>query len=463
MVCATLCLLILGACQNIQEEQAVETSTSMSQEIKISSLDELKSEMAKLSKLEWGETLFETNSPLEQKQSRYEIKLKDLSLRYASSTNQDLPSLHKKGGKQGAVLLLELELYNPSSQDLYFPIESFELTESNAVTKYLPNSPLIPSDEVDLLSQLQSQNRLVKSGDRISGYLTYALDSEGVENFLSQGAAYLDILPPTTNADAIIGLTDTTQDVSFPFYLPLNREMELALQENALRIQDRLSAEFWGEKTLLAQGQDLKEENQEKITLRVKGIELTNLDLFEAFEESFQYFPNGQVILSVEMEIDNQSDYDVLPVDATLSAMINGDMIQSDYALITQVYGEKIPAKSKGKIIKAFALDRGTYEARWQDQEIQFAYSLLAENTDTMSESASVTTEVSGDDVMTQEETNSTISVAQFNFAWKPILLSWITSEYDLITVEEKNRLEVESSSDQDQSTTEETSISGGE
>lgn len=250
------------------------------------------------------------------------------------------------------------------------------------MSKYIPKSQLIPSDQVDLLGQLQDQNRLIKAGESLSGYVAYVIDGEESQAMMDKGVAYLSVLSPSTDPNAIIGLTDTSKEVSLPFFLALNSEMETVLIENTVRIQDRLSAELWGEKRLLAQIQDLVQESQDGISMKVKRVELTDLDLYEDYEESFQYFPNGQIILTLELEIDNQSDYDLLPVDSPLSAIINQDMIQSDYALITQVYGEKISAKSKGTLIKAFALDRGTYEARWQDEEIQFSYALMVENQD---------------------------------------------------------------------------------
>jgi len=153
------------------------------------------------------------------------------------------------------------------------------------------------------------------------------------------------------------------------------------------------------------------------------------------------------VIVSLQIEIDNQSDHTLLPTDSLVNLVINGDTIQSDYILINELYGEHLDPGEKTTIIKTFALDKYTYQQNWQNQDIQI-YIQVSSDDSIDNQDATTTVEESTEveqveefmtgeetDIIVDEETTGVDTELMYvgNFVWKPKLVKYINEGLEVV------------------------------
>lgn len=367
--------LVLSACGKVEESYQeylqdkvdqgttiAETSQSAPELTRPDSWDHLKTGISQAKDLQLGQTLFYDETGYSQTQTAYQVSVHQFEVLSLEGDKADQD--------QAGLLIAQVQISNTSDKDLYFPVDQVTLSYGQADSPIGPDRDLYPFQEGDLIDSFSEMDQRLMPGQSQEGYLIFSLTSADMDRLNDAPAVFLSFLPPVDRPDTVYGLEDAAYGQDLPLYLPLNQTSAEALQLKEGLIQDRITAEWWGTKEVLAQEEMALTQDQEGISVRLVRAELADFVPFEEYEESFQYFPNGQVILTIEFEITNQSQWDVLPVDSQIGALIGEDYIGSDYALINEVYGMTLGPGESIRTIRSFALDRQTYLDRWQGQPI---------------------------------------------------------------------------------------------
>lgn len=422
--------MIIG-CGNVQEryqefiEEKAEESTQVSPVVTNDTsdtsstmpetLDELYATIVSENDLSPDSEIFRLSQPIQHRQNYFDLTVSDMLVSLATSDNPILGLTQENMSGNGAVILIKMSLTNHYDESFYFSGNELKLSYWDSSVTHYPVSGMYAYEQGNLLERL---NEPIEPGETVEGYLVYTVTSEDIKAITAIGAFSLAVLPPTLSNDGIVGLSAQSLGNELPFYLPVNQTVEDLLISQSQFIQDRVTAEWWGNKTLLASA-DLNEVVQDRdVTLTLKRVELSDFIPHEHYQESFQYFPNGVVILSIEIQIDNQSQSTLLPVDSEVAVDINDYHITSDYVLINEHYGEKLSPGESTTLIKTFALDKMTYQLYWQDKPMVFSIWLQTDE---------------------QELSDEVESVKYFaEFTYEPVLEWYFNEELERVTLQEQ-------------------------
>lgn len=390
-----------------------------------------------------NELLFNSAKTFFQKQASFELAIEQVTVYSVEDWDESLDSQFNHDPGEGGIVLLDVTLTNTSNDTFYFPIEELKLSYPDAPFQNYPSHDLYPLESGNLAQILLENQGELAAQSAVEGYLVYGVGEEALEEITDLGSFYLTVVPPRQTLDQIIGLDSTVLGEELPLFLPVDKKAEAQLSLNSGYIQDRLTTEWWGEKTILAS--ELLNDRQEEadIAVTLNRIELAEFETKAAYEEVFQNFVHGQVIVSLEYEIENNSEVAVLPIDGAASLVINGDEINSDYLLINERYGKVLEPGQSSTVIKTFALDKMRYQELWQGEEIYISINVPVDQVDNELEEAvaELEEEEDVDDMMTEdekqaellEEGSTPVTNFYFEFNWLPTLNLFVDDAMELV------------------------------
>lgn len=384
------------------------------------------------------ELLFNSSKNFIQKQASFEISIDQINMYSVEEWDESLDYQFNHETGEGGIVLLDVTITNTSNDTFYFPIEELKLSYPEAPFQNFPSHDLYPLESGNLAQILLENQGELAAQSAVEGYLVYGVGDEALEEILELGSFYLTVVPPRQSLNQIIGLDSTVLGEELPLFLPVDSKAETQLSLNAGYIQDRLTTEWWGEKTLLANDQLNERQEDADIAVTLKQVELADFETKTAYEEVFQNFVHGQVIVSLEYEIENNSDFSVLPIDGEASLVINGDEIQSDYLLINEHYGKVLEPGQSSTVIKTFALDKMRYQELWQGEEIYISINVPVNGVDEVAEEVEEVEDsedlpVTENQVDLLEETSSAPTSFYFEFSWLPDLKWFVNTEMELV------------------------------
>ncbi|UUX33972.1 hypothetical protein [Fundicoccus culcitae] len=424
--------------------------------------NQVESELHTLEGIEIGETLFASTQSHSQSQDAFEINIRTFKLFEVDSIDESLLKDFGYSEDAAAVVLIHAAITNTTNETFYFPIEELRLSYRDAPMSFLPSQTLYPSASGNLSQILLQNNGEITAGTMVEGYVVYGLNASALESIQAAESFYLNVVPPRQNVDEIVGLGANLLGNELPLFLPITDEAEEEISLNNTYIQDRLTTEWWGTKTLLAAEDVSLTDSDQDVHYQVEKIEVADFEPFENYVDAFQNFNYGQVIVSVQYTVDNQSQHAILPVDGDASLVIGEDEIKSDYALINQLYGEVLQPGESMTVIKTFALDKMRYYDVWQGMNFYIAIntpiddSYLENQSDDEVGNESTSTDESTDrlnesvDEFLQEDTSivvndgwndeemdgfeETLDLLFVQFSWEPVYQRYINDDLDIVS-----------------------------
>lgn len=316
---------------------------------------------------------FQIKETFSQTQNHFQLSVDQMLIYEVESINQSLQSEFNYEEEPGAIAILEVSITNLTDDTMYYPIEGLRMSYQSADTQMHPSSELYPSLSGDLTGILKQSNGEIGPGMAVNGYVVYSFDAQEWKEASEFGNVYLTVVAPQADSDSIAGVGASVLGNDRALYLPLNEDVEEDLALNNQMIQDRLSTEWWGNKTLLAQERINDTSEDGDVTTELINVEMSDFEPRESYKENFENFLYGQVIVSIEYKITNDSKYDLLPVDGTATLQIGDDAINSDYVLINDYNGTILKPGESYTTIKTFALDKMRYQELWQGEPIYIA------------------------------------------------------------------------------------------
>lgn len=379
---------------------------------------------------------YQIQDSFRQTQNNFQLSVDSMQVFEVDSVDESLQSEFNYEDKPGAIMLLEVAITNLTDDTIYYPIEGLRMSYQSADIQMHPSSVLYPSQSGDLMKIFEQNNGEIGPSMTVNGYLVYSFGEAEWEEAQEFGNVYLTVVPPQSESSDISGVGASLLGDERTLYLPLNEEIESELFDNNRMIQDRLSSEWWGDKTLLAQD-SLNEKSQDAdVTVELLRAEITDFEPRDLYQDNFQNFSYGQIIVSIEYEITNNSDQDLLPVDGVATLQIGDDAINSDYVLINDYNGTILKPGDSYTTIKTFALDKLRYQEVWQGQPIYIALNTPVD----VERETDVT-----DEGLESEQMD--VPIYYFDFSWTPNLELFIDTELEIVA---ENPMQDESVSEEE-------------
>lgn len=390
---------------------------------------------------ELGSLLFATDTEFKQEQDAFSFKVDQLRIYDVNEVNPLLKETLKEDDVPKTLLLMHVVITNQSNHSFYFPINEVNLSYRSASGLHYPSTDFYPSQSGNLVDILKTNNGEIQPNTPIEGYLIFDLDEAAWKSANLIGSVYLNIVPPVSSSNDLIGIDSRSLGQESPLYLPVNELEEIEIVEHKKLIQDRLITEWWGDKKLLAEESLDHTIKDEDVSVTLNKIEVSDFKPFKEYEGMFKNFPNGQVIVTIEYEVTNNSQTELLPIDGNSSLIIDDDPIESDYLLINEMYGKKLSPNKSMKVIKVFALDRLRYQEVWQDKPVTIAIN-VPEELDKSSEDS----QTSSDDELNEGDNHDELdqTAHSFVFEWQPKLSLWMDKDYQLMEKDESSIKESE-------------------
>lgn len=383
------------------------------------------------------EGLYETSTNFTQKQATFEVSVDQLNVYAIEEWDESLDHQFDAESGEAGIVLLNMTITNTSKETFYFPIDELRLSHLDAPFQNFPSHDLYPLESGNLAQILLENQGELGAQSAVEGYLVFGVSGEALDEIMDLGSFYLTVVPPRQSLDQIIGLDSTILGEELPMFLPVKDEIETQLSLNAANIQDRLTTEWWGEKTILATEQLNQQQEDSGLTVTLKRAELSDFKPNDTYEEAFQNFIHGQLIVSLEYEVQNNSEHPILPIDGPGSLVINGDEITSEYLLINELYGKVLEPGQTYTMVKTFALDKMRYYDMWQNEEISISLSLPIATKD----DSDAAEEQEQEQDMKDENSEETDEF-YFQFNWLPTLQLFVDESMELVDELPQDNLE---------------------
>ena len=293
--------------------------------------------------------------------------------------------------KPGAIFVLHVQIKNKMKDKFYYPIEEMKLSFNGATVSVAPSFQLYPADAGNLALQLSDNQGVIEAGATAEGYLIYGLGGESLEHVTKDGFYYVSVMAPKHSTADIAGVGANAIGDERLLYLPLNSQTETSLLESQTHLADRLTTEYWGQKTILADEKLQEKQASEGVSVQLNRMEVSDFVPNSYNEDAFRNFKYGTVIVTVEYQVTNNTREILLPVDAVSTLKINGDPITNDYVLTNQLYGKELAPGQSMRVMKTFALDKKRYQEKWQGQPYDLTIGVVEKGkiTDSASQSSS--------------------------------------------------------------------------
>lgn len=394
------------------------------------------------------EVAFELSDSFSQTQNSFQFTVDKMQVYEVEQMDKSLASDFNFEEEPGAIVLLEASITNLTNESIYYPIEGLRMSYQSATVQMHPSADLYPSQTGELVNIFEQNNNEIGPSQTVNGYVVYGLGAKEWEEVAEAGNVYLTVVAPQTNPNAISGIGASELGDERLLYLPVNKQVEEDLLINNATIGDRLSTEWWGDKELLASESMNEKDSDGDVTVELLRVELSDFTPHSTYEANFQNFTYGQVIMSIEYKITNNSEYDLLPVDGQASLQIGEDPIHSDYVLINDFNGTVLEAGENFTTVKSFALDKMRYYEVWQDEPIYIAVNIPVreESTQSLDDSES--------DTESEEVVISDALLYFFEFSWMPQLEKYINESLEVVKenpMKEDNSEEAEFNPDKEE------------
>lgn len=384
---------------------------------------------------------FELSDTFTQTQNSFQFNVDEMLVYEVEAIDETLQSEFNYEEEAGAIVLLEVSITNLTDETIYYPIEGLRMSYQSASVQMHPSTDLYPSQTGAIVNILEQNNYEIGPSMTVNGYIVYSFVAEEWDEVSELGNVYLTVVAPQSDPNAITGVGAGELGDERALYLPINERVEEELLLNNETIEDRLSTEWWGNKEILAKETINEIDTDGDVTVELLRVELSNFEPHSTYEANFQNFNYGQVIMSIEYEITNNSDYDLLPVDGQASIQIGEDPIHSDYVLINDFNGTILEAGESYKTVKSFALDKMRYYEVWQGEPMYIAINIPVRE-----ESANQVEDADSQELETDEVTVSEALLYFFEFSWTPQLEKFVNEDLEIVDeAPENGELEDES------------------
>lgn len=341
-------------------------------------LQEVDQELLRAGQSEQVEKIFQSQDGPNLGLDEGQVKINNITL-YGFDI-QESKQRRASASAQTGILLINVAISNFSDKDLYIP-ENFLRLKFDGENEFAPDdSTAYPLDFGYLEKILDKNQRRLQAEQTVEGYLVYHLSALNLLEAKHQGYLALSVQNwirlLDRNPQEIALLQSDAKD--FSMVLPVNQEVAEHILQNQDFIQDRLSQEWWGDKLLISRFQGPENLQTGAVNIQLSKMELCDFDLRPEYRQLFQEFPQGQIILTVELLLENDKDsiYLLRPQDIALTLNLANQQFKTEDSLIKENLPKYLGPNQSQRIRRVFVIDKAFYQQNGQGKALELGIQL---------------------------------------------------------------------------------------
>lgn len=274
------------------------------------------------------------------------------------------------------ILVANVSITNTSDQEISMPENSIQFYINEQAQAYQSIDRFFPL-ESGTLNQVVSQVKgKIQPEQTIEGYVIYVFTQEDFQELKQQGYAVMAYQsdPDSLNDQQDVAKKEKASNTSINVsgsrqVIPLSFRHQKAIIQNQAMIDDKVGKLWLANKTLLAKEDNFSQQTIQPLSLQVKRLELSELDVHQDRVSilSLDHLPDKSLLLSVEFDIMNQQSKAIWIQPNELSLRIHGDqdIPEKQEAMSTNMY--RLDPNEKVTMVHSLLISREIFQTCLQD------------------------------------------------------------------------------------------------
>ena len=315
-----------------------------------------------------AEVLFENNEKQEHELDGVNVSLDAYTLVELKDfhTNFSIPFNDQT---DGGVILAQYTVENTTDDDVFY-MPALDMSYTGA-TKYFSNyKDLLPEEEQLPTMLSPSEDYLLEAGDTVTGYFTYPLGQDILDEVLDLSTVSITVPP----AQAEKGEFGNPIGSEGKFQLALNEDGADNISENEKFYQDKATFENMGDKEMIKEKSDIgeKEDIGDDYVVELEGYQFTEFTPNSEEAPRFSNFENGIVLLTVKFIVENNGseNIDLSGISSKLTVNDGAQWLLNE-GMLLNYNRDLIEPDETDELLQIFVLDQEQYEKIWKEKDFE--------------------------------------------------------------------------------------------
>lgn len=321
-----------------------------------------------------GETelIFENNEAMTEEMDGVKITMDGYVLTELNDFHTDF-EIPFDDNTDGGVMLAHYTIENGQGEDVYYTPQ-FDISYTGYTRTRSNQKQLLPEEEQLNTLLGPSNDYELPKGETVSGYVAYAFSPDELEEILELGEIEISVRAAAENYDPETYDYKPLIGEDSKFKVAMSDEGEEKVADSGQFYEDDVTYDNMGEKTMMKEKSDLDESvslRDSKVTLN--GYQFTEFEPNEVEAPRFENFDEGVVLLTVDMEIENNESDDVglSSLSSKLEVNDGKQYLLSEGMLMNYRNDDIIEAGKSGEWLQVFIMDKEQYEKIWKDKKFE--------------------------------------------------------------------------------------------
>lgn len=271
----------------------------------------------------------------------------------------------------GGVVIAKYTVKNDTDDDVYY-MPTLDLSYVGATQVFSNYRELLPEDEQLTHKLAPSNDYLLEAGEAVTGYYTYPLGEDILQDVLAEGTADVEVPQPFAEKEdysSHLGEEGT-------FTISLDADSADNSNEKASEgfYEDRVTAENMGEKEMIDSQENIGESDDlGDFTVTLDGYQFTAFEPNADEAPRFESYDTGIVLLTIKFNIDNQSSSEIGMNSVTSKLTMNDGSYYTlnEGMLLGYKNDDTIDPGERGDILQVYPLDKEQYDKIWKDKSFE--------------------------------------------------------------------------------------------
>lgn len=317
------------------------------------------------------ELLYESSEPREFEENDLLTSLDGYAYFKVEDFSRDFKIQYDQND-QGGVIVLKVRMENNSDEPVFF--NNFpDITPSNNSAIIGQSDAMIGSDREDYLP-LGIEEQEIAPGESLEGIITYYVGPDAMESIEADGSALMEFVGFRNQSDFM----DAEMLLENPeFLLPLSEDAEEIAAASGEQYPDTIVKDNIGTKNVIEQEDTDAAQEEEDLEVKVSGYEISEIVPNSANEESFKEYPGGVIAINVKMDVQNNSEDQVVDLSGIYSQLVFGGQVQvsNNNSVEDNASEAVVEPGDEGTIYQVFTIDGDLWE-KYKDDSLMIVPSI---------------------------------------------------------------------------------------
>ncbi|WP_086349623.1 DUF5068 domain-containing protein [Candidatus Enterococcus clewellii] len=280
---------------------------------------------------------------------------------------------------EGGIILATISIANTSDKTLYYPSIP-DLTFTGATKAYTNNRTVVEdnADDSDNMGAIVVDTKgEIKAGETQTMTVNYLFSDEALSAILDLGLVTMQVPHGYTKAESFKS-EDKVGDKQ-NIQLSVSSDGEKTASDNASFLQDKVSTDDMGTKTLDMEKKDINTtQSVDGVDAILSEYQFTFFEPNEVEAERFSNFENGTVLLTVKFVLDNKGEKTISMSSSSATLRVNNDSqrVLSE-GMLTNYTTDVVSPGEKKDLLQVFVLDQEQYEKIWREKDFSINLNLV--------------------------------------------------------------------------------------